>query len=263
MKFKFLRLFWNKFIWILFQMELLVPEEVRKQEKVLREYVKWLWIDESQIKNVDLFLVAFMHKSYAADFKVITSHNERLEFLGDSILWACVAKLLFINHPEMAESTMTLYKIALVREETLAEAAKKIWLNKQLFISKWEENNNWREKETILWDAFEALLGYLYIDFWPDKVLQFVEKYLYPFMDSISTHPVKSYKTLVQELVQRDTKQIPEYRETEAEIDEKGNVLLYKSELFINNEKNAEWTWVNKKKAQESAAKNYYEKYNK
>ena len=125
MKFKFLRLFWNKFIWILFQMELLVPEEVRKQEKALREYVKWLWIDESQIKNVDLFLVAFMHKSYAADFKVITSHNERLEFLGDSILWACVAKLLFINHPEMAESTMTLYKIALVREETLAEAAKK------------------------------------------------------------------------------------------------------------------------------------------
>ena len=96
-------------------MDLLVPEEVRKQENNLREYVKWLWIDESQIKNVDLFLVAFMHKSYAADFKVITSHNERLEFLGDSILWACVAKLLFLNHPEMAESTMTLYKIALVR----------------------------------------------------------------------------------------------------------------------------------------------------
>jgi dsRNA-specific ribonuclease len=67
-----------------------------------------------------------------------------------------------------------------------------------------------------------------------------VEKYLYPFMDTISTHPVKSYKTLVQELVQRDIKQIPEYRETEAEVDEKGNVLLYKSELFINNEKAAE-----------------------
>lgn len=240
-------------------MDLLVPEEVRKQEKALREYVKWLWIDETQIKNVDLFLVAFMHKSYAADFKVITSHNERLEFLWDSILWACVAKLLFINHPEMTESTMTLYKIALVREETLAEVAKKIWLNKQLFISKWEENNNWREKDTILWDAFEALLGYLYIDFWSDEVLKFVEKYLYPFMDTISTHPVKSYKTLVQELVQKDIKQIPEYREMEAEVDEKGNVLLYKSELFIHGEKVAEWVWMNKKKAQEAAAKDYYQ----
>ena len=242
-------------------MDLLVPEEVRNSEKQLREYVKWLWIDETKIKNVDLFLVAFMHKSYAADFKVITSHNERLEFLWDSILWACVAKLLFINHPEMAESTMTLYKIALVREETLAEAAKKIWLNQQLFISKWEENNNWREKETILWDAFEALLWYLYIDFWPDEVLSFVEKYLYPFMSTISTHPVKSYKTLVQELVQKDTKQIPEYREIEQETDKKWNVLLYKSEIYVNNEKVAEWTWVNKKKAQEDAAKQYYQLY--
>ena len=242
-------------------MKLLVPEEVHKKEKILREYVKWLWIDEKQIKNVDLFLVAFMHKSYAADFKVITSHNERLELLWDSILWACVAKLLFINHPEMAESSMTLYKIALVREETLAAAAKKIKLNEYLFISKWEENNNWREKETILWDAFEALLWYLYIDFWPDEVLKFIEKYLYPFMDTISTHPVKSYKTLVQEIVQKDTKQIPEYREIEEEIDKKWNVLLYKSELFINNEKVAEWIWVNKKKAQESAAQQYYQQY--
>ena len=244
-------------------MDLLVPEEVHQKEKELREFVKWLWIDETKIKNIDLFLVAFMHKSYAADFKVITSHNERLEFLWDSILWACVARLLFVKHPEMAESTMTLYKIALVREETLAEAAKKIHLNDHLFISKWEENNNGREKETILWDAFEALLWYLYIDFWPDEVLKFVEKYLYPFMSTISTHPVKSYKTLVQELVQKDTKQIPEYRELEEEVDEKWNVLTYKSELYINNEKVAEWLGVNKKKAQEAAAQQYYQEHKK
>lgn len=239
-------------------MKLIVPQEVHERQNELYKYIRELWIDDSKIKNSDLFLVSFMHKSYAADFKVITSHNERLEFLGDSILWACVAKLLFLKHPEMSESTMTLYKIALVREETLALAAKKIWLNQQLFISKWEENNNWREKDTILWDAFEALLGYLYIDFWPDEVLNFVEKYLYPFMDSIQTHPVKSYKTLVQEIVQKDIKQIPEYRESELEVDEKWNVLTYKSELFINNEKVSEWTWANKKKAQESAAQEYY-----
>lgn len=242
-------------------MSLLVPEEVRKKEPQLREYVKTLWIDETQIKNSDLFLVAFMHKSYAADFKVITSHNERLEFLWDSILGASVAKLLFVNHPEMEESGMTLYKIALVREETLAAAAKKIHLNDYLFISKWEEHNNWREKETILWDAFEALLWYLYIDFGPEVVFTFIEKYLYPFMETISTHPVKSYKTLVQEIVQKDTKRIPEYRETEKECDEKWNVLVYLSELYISDQKVAEWTGVNKKKAQEAAAENYYQSY--
>lgn len=242
-------------------MQLVVPEEVYKKESILREFIKWLWIDESKIKNLDLFLVAFIHKSYAADFKTITSHNERLEFLGDSILWASVARLLFINHPEMSESDMTLYKIALVREETLAEAAKKIHLNDLLFISKGEENNNWREKETILWDAFEALLWYLYIDFGPEEVLDFVKKYVYPFMSTISTHPVKSYKTLVQEIVQRDIKQIPEYRETEKEIDEKWNVTSYQSDLYVMDQKVATWIWTNKKKAQEAAAQEYYTQY--
>lgn len=240
-------------------MDLIIPKEVYQKESDLREYIKSLWVDESKIKNVDLFLVAFMHKSYAADFKVITSHNERLEFLWDSILWACVAKLLFLNHPEMTESNMTLYKIALVREETLAEAAKKIWLNHYLFLSKWEENSNWREKDVILWDAFEALLWYLYVDFGADEALKFVERYLYPFMSTIATHPIKSYKTLVQELIQKETKQIPEYRESEQEVDEKWNVLLYLSELFVNDTKIAEWIWANKKKAQEAAAQQYYE----
>lgn len=242
-------------------MDLLIPEEVHQKEWELRAYVRWLGIDDTQIKNVDIFLKAFIHKSYAADFKVITAHNERLEFLWDSILWACVAKLLFVNHPEMAESTMTLYKIALVREETLAEVAKQIHLNDMIFISKWEEHNSGREKETILWDSFEAFLWYLYIDFGADEVLKFVEKYLYPMMKSISTHPVKSYKTLVQELAQRNTKQIPEYIESDAEVDEKWNVLVYLSELFINGEKVAEWTGSNKKKAQENAAQNYYQAY--
>jgi dsRNA-specific ribonuclease len=66
---------------------------------------------------------------------------------------------------------------------------------------------------------------------------------------------------LVQELVQKDTKQIPEYRETEEQVDEKWNVLMYKSEIYVKNEKVAEWLWVNKKKAQESAAQQYYQLY--
>jgi dsRNA-specific ribonuclease len=66
---------------------------------------------------------------------------------------------------------------------------------------------------------------------------------------------------LVQELSQRNTKKIPEYVESDAEVDEKWNVLVYLSELFINWEKVAEWKWSNKKKAQEDAAKNYYQEY--
>jgi ribonuclease-3 len=80
----------------------------------------------------------------------MTAHNERLEFVGDGILGAVITKLLFTDFPQMEESGMTLYKIALVREETLAEVAKEISLNTHLFISKGEEKMQGREKETIL-----------------------------------------------------------------------------------------------------------------
>lgn len=96
------------------------------------------------------FLCAFVHKSYASDFKEPYLHNERLEFVGDAALGAVIAKALFLNFPWMQESTMTLYKIALVREETLAEVAQKIWLNQQIFISKGEEKIKDVKKHPLL-----------------------------------------------------------------------------------------------------------------
>jgi len=71
-------------------------------------------------------LQVFIHKSFSADYKNIYVHNERLEFLGDGILGAIINKFLFLKHPEMPESELTLYKIALVREENLALVARDI-----------------------------------------------------------------------------------------------------------------------------------------
>ena len=177
----------------------LIQKEVKDKEEELISYLVSLWIEREKIKNTDLLLTAFVHKSYAADFKEMTAHNERLEFVGDGILGAVITKLLFTDFPQMEESGMTLYKIALVREETLAEVAKEISLNTHLFISKGEEKMQGREKETILWDAFEALLGYLYLDIGEQEVFKFITKYLYPKIKEIRERPVKSYKTLVQE----------------------------------------------------------------
>jgi ribonuclease-3 len=81
-------------------------------------------------------MLAFIHKSYAADFKDVFTHNERLEFVGDGILGATINKQLFLKNQKMTESDLTLYKIALVREEILAEIAKDIHLNEMVFISK-------------------------------------------------------------------------------------------------------------------------------
>ncbi|MDR2190311.1 MAG: ribonuclease III [Candidatus Peribacteria bacterium] len=221
-------------------MGLIIPPEVSSQLPQLTAYLASLGVDVSHIRHPDLFLATFIHKSYAADFKEITAHNERLEFVGDGILGAVITKLLFLRNPKMSESVMTLYKIALVREETLAEVSRDIGLDKQIFISKGEEHSKGREKDTILGDAFEALLGYLYMDMGEAVVEKFVISYLYPKITSISKHPVKSHKTMVQEIVQREHKVIPSYFDSEFSIDEKKNVVQYKSELLVNGEKKAE-----------------------
>jgi len=240
-------------------MSLIIPPEVKAKEWELIEYLESLWIKREKIKNSDLLLTAFIHKSYAADFKEITSHNERLEFVGDGILWAVITKMLFTQFPWMEESGMTLYKIALVREETLAEAAKNIGLNARLFVSKGEEKMHGRNKETILWDAFESLLGYLYLDMGEDEVFSFVSKYLYPKIKEIREKPVKSYKTLVQEYIQREHKSTPMYVDLEKEVDDRGNVLQYQSDLMVESQVLSTWLGTNKKKAQEDAAKIFYE----
>lgn len=232
--------------------------DVVNKKNELISYLKWLGVPVDQIKNEELMMLAFIHKSYAADYKDVFTHNERLEFVGDGILGAVINKFLFLNHQEMAESELTLYKIALVREEILAEIAKDIKLNEIVFISKGEEKMEGRQKNSILSDALEALLGYLYIDLGTPVVEKFIEKYIYSKLEEIEKNPVKSYKTMIQEIIQKEHKIVPEYRDSEYKNDEKGNTLVYKSEIYVLEKKLSEGYWSNKKKAQEEAAKNYY-----
>lgn len=232
--------------------------EVLKKKKDIIIYLENLWIPVQKIQDEELMMLAFVHKSYAADYKNIMTHNERLEFVGDGVLGAVINKLLFINHPEMTEADLTLYKIALVREEILAEIAKDIKLNEVVFISKWEEKTQGRQKDSILSDTLEAVIGYLYIDLGIEVTQQFIETHIYSKLEKIGKNPVKSYKTMIQEIVQKEHKVVPEYKDIEHKIDEKKNVIEYKSEIYIVGKKISEWFGPNKKKAQEEAAKNCY-----
>ncbi len=235
-----------------------LPQQVLDQKGQLTTYVKGLWIDTDKIKDETLLMQAFVHKSFAADFKTIWLHNERLEFLWDWVLWAAICKFLFIDHPEMAESDMTLYKIALVREETLADVARNIGLWQQVLISKWEEKMQWRKKDSILSDALEALIWYISVDLGYSAAESFIKKHVYSMFDSVDKNPVQSYKTMAQELTQKQYKQIPEYVDSEYESDGKWNVSVYKSEFIVLWQKKSEGFGQNKKKAQEDAAKNFY-----
>ena len=182
---------------------IILPPWVKEEQKNLVSFLESLEIPVEKIKDTDMLLCAFVHKSYASDFKEEYNHNERLEFVGDAVLGSVIAKALFLNFPTMQESNMTLYKIGLVREETLAKVAQNIELNIHIFISKGEEKNHGRLKASIISDALEALIWYVFLDFWYEVAENFVLKYIYPEITVLSKAPVKSYKTMAQEQVQK------------------------------------------------------------
>jgi ribonuclease-3 len=164
-----------------------------------------------------------------------------------------------LENQDMPESELTLYKIALVREEILAEVARDILLSERLFISKGEEKTQGRDKDSILSDGLEALIGFVYIQCGTSQVEKFIHTYIYSKKAGLLETQIKSYKTKIQELIQKQHKIIPEYIDIEDTKDEKGNVTQYRTEIFVNQEKQSEGFGTNKKKAQENAAKNYYQ----
>jgi len=231
--------------------------KVYKQEKKILDYVRSLGVIETP-GDINTILMAFVHKSFAADYKEKYEYNERLEFLWDGILWAIVNSFLFVDFPEMAESDMTLYKISLVREETLAEMARDIKLWDYVFISNGEESMNGRDKDSILSDTLEALIWALFLVFDFSVVEEFIKKYLYSKLSDIKTRPSKSYKSMIQEIIQKKHKILPVYKEYEDEATSNGNVTRYKSEIFVLGNKMAEGFGASKKKAQEEAACTLY-----
>jgi ribonuclease III len=112
----------------------MLPPKVLDQKEKIYEYLGTLSIHKDQVKNEELMLTAFIHKSYASDFAGDFVHNERLEFLGDAVLSAVVAKNIYKNYPERSEADLTLYKIALVRAENLALVAQEIGLDKVILL---------------------------------------------------------------------------------------------------------------------------------
>ena len=104
----------------------MIPKKLLAETDKLHSYLSSLGVPMDDSYDRDLMLTAFMHKSYSADFVDEVVHNERLEFLGDSILGGIIASKLYRDHPDYHESTLTLLKIKLVKEPTLAIAARNI-----------------------------------------------------------------------------------------------------------------------------------------
>lgn len=221
-----------------------------------------IWLGGSAFQHsLPLLEMTITHKSFSADSpQEQIPHNERMEFLGDALLGAIIAEQVYHDYPTLPESELTLKKIFLVKEPTLANAAREIDLWSQLRLSNGEEKSGGREKDAVLADAYEALIAYLWLQFDPSVATACIMKTLYPFLDDQEAHHGKSFKSLLQEWIQKQHQQLPIYIEEEIEIESSGNVLTYSSNVYLGDKLLWSWTGSNKKKAQEEAAKEAYEK---
>ena len=213
-----------------------------------------------KFKDRDLFNNVFIHRSYLNEHKKSQlKSNERLEFLGDSVLSLITSVYLFKNYPNLKEGDYTEIKSAIVKMDSLAEASKKIGLNNYLLLSKGEEKGDGRTNNNIMADCFEALIAGIFLEKNFEAAYTFVVDFL--FKDKLDYHLKNnlylSAKSKLQELMQRKYKRTPTYKV----IEEKGpeHKRIFKIGVYFNNKMLGMGVAPSKKEAEEEAAKKAFE----
>ena len=165
-------------------------------------------------KDGTLLAQALVHRSYIhenPDFEL--ADNERLEFLGDSLLGLVIAEKVYEDFPELAEGGMTKLRAALVRKETLARLAESLGLGDYLYIGRGEESSGGRAKQSILVGAFEAVIAAILIDQGFDVCRDFVRRIFAEEVGrAVEERLGEDYKSQLQEVVQAKHKLAPAYR---------------------------------------------------
>ncbi|HBO35276.1 MAG TPA: ribonuclease III, partial [Sphaerochaeta sp.] len=179
-----------------------------------RERELLVFIRESNIIISDLSLLnlAFTHRSYANETSELVDNNERLEFLGDSVLGMCVADWLFNNLPAKAEGDFSKIKSVVVSEDSLAMIARQLHVDRYLLIGKGEENTGGREKKALLADCMEALFAACYLDSGFEAAKSFIMRYLEQQIRAVLDDDYhRDYKTSLQEYMQKRWRKVPSY----------------------------------------------------
>ncbi len=198
-------------------------------------------------KNPALLRIAMTHTSFANESKVPSTHNERLEFLGDSVLSVVVADYLF-HHSKRPEGELTRMRASLVSEEALFQFAQEIHLGDYLRLGRGEDLGGGRNRPSVVSDAFEALIAALYLD----GGMETARKFILPFITEGKTAE-EDYKTRLQEVIQQNPEEKLHYEvesENGPDHDKKFVVAVY-----LNSNRMAAGEGRSKKAAEQQAAK--------
>ena len=214
-----------------------------------------------KFKNRALLLNALTHSSYANENREEgVPSNERLEFLGDSVLGFTAAKHLYAVEPSLPEGKMTRLRAELVCEHSLYGVARELDLGAYLRMGHGEEKNGGRQRASILADATEAVIAAIFLDGGIEAAASFVERMVLS-PEAVKAHHASDYKTELQELVQRKPDQQLKYTDAGESGPDHDKVFL--SEVSLNGELIGRGSGRTKKEAEQAAACRALERLNK
>ena len=231
--------------------------KVSQERKIkLYAFCKQLGLKFNDIELLDL---AFHHRSYSNEnLQHKRYNNERLEFLGDSVLGMATAAFLYVDMADNPEGDLAKIKAAVVSEKVLAPIGLSIGIDRMLVLGKGEEMTDGRHKPAILADCVEAVIGAYYVDAGYEKARNFVLNFIIPEIRKVQQHKGNlDYKTLLQELFQKESKQCPVYELVKTSGPDHNQTFYMCVHLGSKTFGPAEGK--SKKDAEQSAAKTAYE----
>lgn len=212
-------------------------------------------------KNSAFLQEALTHRSYLNENpRWPYPHNERLEFLGDAVLELAVTEFLYAKYPKEQEGWLTSLRAALVNYQMLARVAREIELEKSILLSRGEARDNGKAREVILANAFEALVGAIYLDGGFKAATDFINRFVVPHLEEVvETGLYKDPKSKLQEVVQEKLKVTPAYQV----LKETGpdHQKIFRVGVYFGNDLIAEGTGASKQEAEVEAAKSALQQY--
>ena len=195
---------------------------------------------------------ALTHRSYAFEHGTEIT-NERLEFLGDSVLGLVVTDMAYASYPDLPEGALAKLRAAIVNMVALADVARSLGLGDMVLLGKGEELSGGRDKSSILADALEAVFGAIYLDRGLDVARELIERLFRPRMEAyVRGEGDRDYKTILQELASQELRSMPEYR-----LEERGpdHEKEFTATVFVAGEALGTGMGRSKKEAEQQAAR--------
>ena len=204
-------------------------------------------------QNKDLIYEALSHSSYANEKKKQRHSNERLEFLGDSVLSVVVSQYLFEHYKDLPEGELTKIRAALVCEKSLHKFALKIHLGDYLLLGKGEAHTGGRERPSILADAFEAVIAAVYLDGGLEAARTHIQHFIPKTLPENRSMLFGDYKTALQEIIQKNPEEKVDYQLVEESGPDHSKTFVV--EVRLNSNVIGKGTGKSKKEAEQMAAK--------